>query len=1051
MDKPNSGAVMFKPDITELDFNKIDKKILEFWDKSQAFFKLIKKNKNNKKYSFIDGPITANNPMGVHHARGRTYKDIYQRFFAMKGFDQRFQNGFDCQGLWVEVEVEKDLGLNTKKEIEEYGLDNFSKKCRERVLKYSAVQTEQSIKLGQWMDWENSYYTMTDLNIEYIWHFLKKCEENKWLYRGKNVMPWCTRCGTSLSQHEMLESYKELSHKSVFINLPIKGRKDEFFMVWTTTPWTLAANVAVAVHPELDYMKVKIDNKFYILSKGASPILDGKYEGIEEFKGKELLGLKYTGPFDEFEAQKEAQHVVIPWEEVGEEEGTGIVHIAPGCGAEDFELGKEHKLAFLAPLEEDGTYIKGYGDFTGKNVSIVAPLVFDNLKNKGFLHKIEDYTHRYPTCWRCSEELVFRTVEEWFIAADEIRPRMKKANNTIKWYPDYMGKRMEDWLNNMGDWCISRKRYWGLPLPFYVCGDCNKYHVIGSVKELKAKAAEKIDKIKELHKPWIDEINIKCPHCGGVAKRISEVGDCWLDAGIVPFSTMKYLEDNEYWNEWYPAEWISEMRAQVRCWFYAMLFMSVTLEDDSPYKKVITYEKVLDEKGREMHKSWGNAIWFDDAVDKMGGDVIRWLYAKQVATNPLLFGFTPAAEIKKKMLLLWNAYNFFILYANIDKPDLNIELKNNDFDKTDLWILSRLNSLVKLAEDRLTNFDVLTLIRKIEEFFDDLTKWYIRRNRKRFWKNKMDNNKLAAYQTLYKILTTLIKVMSPITPFFTEEMYLTLVKKIDPTAPDSIHLNDFPEIEENAIDLDLEKKVETIRKVINIGLSIRNKENLKVRQPLSEILIKPVDDFEKTAIEEFESDIFDELNIKNIKFIEDASEYFQYKVKLDYKKLGPKLKGAIKEAEQALQEMDIDYLKKQIESETKFPLKLSSGETVILENDEIFVNLEGIEGFSGAVEGETSVVLNITLNDDLKKEGLIRELIRHIQILRKDADFDVVDRIEVTYDCNDYLDSAIKKFEDFFKKETLTLKIKRTVPETGFTRKTLNINNEKIDVGIRKA
>jgi len=1042
---------MFKPEIKDLNFKKIDSKILDFWEKSEAFFKLLKKNEGNKKCSFIDGPITANNPMGVHHAWGRTYKDIYQRYFAMKGYDQRYQNGFDCQGLWVEVEVEKELGFNTKKEIEEYGLDNFSKKCRERVLKYSSIQTAQSIRLGQWMDWENSYYTMTDNNIEYIWYFLHKCEEKGWLYRGVNVMPWCPRCGTSLSQHEMLESYKELTHDSVFIRLPLKERKNEYFMVWTTTPWTLSANVALAVHPELTYIKIKINQEYYILSEGTSFIIDENYEVVEKIKGKDLIGLKYTGPFDEFEAQEKAQHIVIPWDEVGEEEGTGIVHIAPGCGAEDFELGQIHNLEVLTPLEEDGTYIDGYGDFTGKNVKDIAPFVFDSLKKKGFLYKIEDYTHRYPTCWRCNEELVFRTVTEWFISSKEIRSMMKKVNSTVTWIPDYMSKRMEDWLNNMGDWCISRKRFWGLPLPFYVCKKCNKYHVVSSVKELKERATKQVEKLKELHRPWIDEIEIHCPYCNGIAKRVVEVGDCWLDAGIVPFSTLKYLEDREYWEKWYPAEWICEMRAQIRCWFYSMLFMAVTLENNSPYEKVITYEKVLDEKGYEMHKSWGNAIWFDDAVEIMGGDVIRWLYAKQNPTSNLLFGYTPATEIKKKMLLLWNAYNFFILYANIDKPDLKKNLNPEDYDKSDSWILSKLNSLIKEADYRYSHFDVFSLTRKIEGFFDDLTKWYIRRNRKRFWKNKMDTNKLAAYSTLYRVLTNLIKIMAPITPFFTEEMYQTLVKGIYSISEESIHLNDFPKPDINLIDTDLERSVDTARKIINMALSIRNKTNLKVRQPLSEILIKPEDEAEKQAVLEHQSDVYDEINVKKIKFIEDDSKYFKYDVKLDFKKLGPKLKGDVKKVDTAIKNMNVDELKNKIENEEKIPVKLESGKTVILKKDEVLIELSGLNGYSIAKEKDTTVVLNTKLDDNLIKEGLIRELIRHIQILRKDADFDVVDRIEIAYQCDDYLDSAIKQFNKYLQSETLTVKIEKKPVKDGYISKKLKINGYEINIAIKKS
>ena len=701
---------MFKPVENKVDFPKMEHAILEFWKETDAFKKLQAKNKGKEKWSFIDGPITANNPMGVHHGWGRTLKDIFVRYHAMLGYDQRYQNGFDCQGLWVEVEVEKDFGFNSKREIEAYGLDRFARACRERVLTYAARITEQSERLGQWMDWENSYYTMSDTNNEYIWYFLAKCHENGWLYRGQRSMPWCWRCGTSLSQHEMLgtDSYKELTHTSVYLKLPITtpGHEHENLLVWTTTPWTLTANVAAAVHPDLAYAKVRQGDEVYYLSRGTVGRLKGEYEDLGTIKGSELVGLTYSGPFDDLAATAKVQHKVIPWDEVGDEEGTGIVHIAPGCGAEDFELSKQNNLDVLVPIDENGNYMKSYGEFAGHHVAEVAPMVFDALRQKDLLYKLENYTHRYPVCWRCGTELVFRVANEWYISANEIRPRMIKAARGVAWTPEYAGKRMENWLENMGDWNISRKRYWGLVLPFYVC-DCGEVTVARSKAHLRQLAVnpEVVDNLPELHRPWVDEVKIKCPKCGDTVSRIPEVGDAWLDAGIVAFSTLGYLENNDYWQEWFPANWVSEMREQIRLWFYSMLFMSVTLEDTAPYQNVLTYEKVHDETGRPMHKSWGNAIWFDDAAEKMGADVMRWMYAGANITQNMNFGYGIAEEVKRNLLTLWNTYSFFVMYANLDgySPEGG-SVPISERPELDRWILSRLHELIGLVRAELDSY-----------------------------------------------------------------------------------------------------------------------------------------------------------------------------------------------------------------------------------------------------------------------------------------------------------------------------------------------------------
>ena len=638
---------MFSPISRQPDHQDIERRVLKFWEQGRHFQKLVERNRGGPKFKFLDGPITANNPMGVHHAWGRTYKDLFQRYQAMLGSDQRYQNGFDCQGLWVEVEVEKELGFKSKKDIEKFGIGRFVEKCKERVLKYSAIQTQQSVRLGQWMDWENSYFTISEENNYSIWHFLKKCHERGLVYEGIDVMPWCSRCGTAISDMEIAtEGYRELTHKAVYLQFPVSGRKDEFLLVWTTTPWTLTSNTAAAVHPELTYVRARRDGRVYVLAQPMLKLLGAGAEVIEEMPGQALVGLHYQGPFDELEPQQGVEHPIIPWDEVSAAEGTGIVHIAPGCGKEDFLLGKEHGLAVIAPLAEDGTFKDGYGWLSGMTAAEAAQPIFEDLEKKGFLYKVEDYAHRYPVCWRCGSELVFRLVDEWFIRMDALREEIMASAREVRWIPEFGLERELDWLRNMSDWCISKRRYWGLALPIFKC-DCGWFDVIGSREELKARAVDGWDRFEghTPHRPWVDEVKIKCGKCGEPAARINGVGNPWLDAGVVPFSTTHYLTDRRYWQEWFPFDFITEsFPGQFRNWFYAILAMSTVFEKHSPFRTVLGYATMKAEDGRDMHKSWGNAIETNEAVERMGADVMRWIFISHNPTQNLLFGYHGARE-----------------------------------------------------------------------------------------------------------------------------------------------------------------------------------------------------------------------------------------------------------------------------------------------------------------------------------------------------------------------------------------------------------------------
>ena len=1015
---------MFKP-VEPLDFISIDKNILSFWKETDAFKKLVEKNRNSGKlFSFLDGPITANNPMGVHHAWGRTLKDIYQRWMAQRGYHQRYQNGFDCQGLWVEVEVEKDLGLNSKKEILDFGLENFSRACKERVRKFSQVMIEQSISLGQWMDWGNDYYTMRDENIEAIWYFLKKCHASKWLYKGYRPMPWCARCGTSLSQHEMLDSYKDMTHESVFLKLSIKEKPGEFILVWTTTPWTLTANTALAVHPDLDYAKVKQDGDiFYLGIDTISHSLRGDYEILGSVKGSSLVGLHYHGPFDEFDAQKKIDHIVVPWDMVGSEEGTGVVHIAPGCGLEDYELSQKEgiNIGIVTPIDEAGIYFEGFGEFTGLNVADIAPLVFESLRKKGLMYRTEDYQHRYPTCWRCDSDLVFRLVEEWFIDTKELKPRLFKANSTIQWYPDYMSKRMDDWLSNMGDWCISRKRFWGLPLPFYECS-CGKLTVVGSREELAKLAGVNLKDVPELHRPLIDAIEIKCPSCGNKAKRVTDVGDCWLDAGIVPYSTMGYFKDREYWKQWFPAELIIEMRAQVRCWFYAILFMSVVLEDCAPNQKCMTHEKVVAEDGREMHKSRGNAIWFDEAVEKMGGDVMRWMYSGQPKTVPLRFGYGPGAEVKKKFLQFWNCYSFLVTYANLDKPKLASWDKppKNFSCELDRWIVSRLQGFLVDTWKSYGDFEISAIVQACEAFWDDLSNWYIRRSRRRLWKGEHDTDKQSGYETLYYILVTLVRALAPLVPFITEDIYQNLVRSIFSDAPESVHHTSYPEPDLSLRDEHLENDIQKVRSAVSLALAARQRSKLKVRQPLAAAYFVVPDEW-KGSLNKFKDDILFELNVKNIVWADSPDELLEVKLMLDLRNAGPVFGRDVPSIKSAIEKLDV----KTRNSFAKNPYKLKfdvDGRQVEVPPELIIVELTEGQRFITETDGTIHAAIDTELNDELVIEGLAREAVRRIQVHRKDIGLNVEDRIHLKVTGDKSLMKALDNMRDYITEEVLAEK-----------------------------
>ncbi len=868
---------MFKPVSPQVDFPQMERDLLYKWYKDGIVKKYLHRNDSSEeKFSFLDGPITANNPMGVHHAWGRTYKDFWQRFWNMKGKKQRFQNGFDEQGLWVEVEVEKELQLHNKKDIENLvsgdkfkSIEKFINLCKERVKKFSQVQTEQSKRLGYFMDWDNSYHTSSPENNYAIWNFLKVVNEKGWLYKGHDTVPWCPRCGTAISQHEILtEEYKEITHETVYFKLPIKGRSNEFLLVWTTTPWTVPSNVAVAVNPKEKYVLVAGENseKLWVMEKRATSLENIKNEPLETKIGKDLIGWEYDAAFDSLPLVKEAlegyKHRIIDGGDVVTiEEGTGLLHVAPSAGEEDFKLGKENKLPVIPSIEEDASYVAEMGEFAGANAKKHPELIIDYLKsfeNGKYFYATQRITHRYPTCWRCKTELVWRLVDEWYIAMDRkdssgktYREQMVEVTKQITWMPAWGLERELDWLKNMHDWLISKKRYWGLALPIWYCENCKNFEVIGGEEQLREKAVSGWEEFNgnSPHRPWIDSIKIKCEKCGEVVSRIPDVGNPWLDAGIVPYSTMP--------EDWRPADFITEsFPGQFKNWFYSLIAMSAALEGKPSFKRVLGFGSVRDEKGEEMHKSKGNSVEFNEAADKIGVDVMRWLYLKTNPEHNVNFGYHVADEVRRFFhIRLWNSYSFFVGYANNANWDCKIQAK--ELSVLDKWVLSRLTNVVLSVNKSLDDFDAMSALKEIEDFVvNDFSMWYVRRSRDRVGSTSEENERNASLSVMYGVLVTLSKLLAPFTPFIAEEIYRNLVEG------ESVHLEDYPKGDSSLLNPELEKEMDYARKIVEAGHAVRKLNNIKVRQPLSLLIVRVEPN--QPLSEEVKQLIKDEVNVKDI-------------------------------------------------------------------------------------------------------------------------------------------------------------------------------------------
>jgi isoleucyl-tRNA synthetase len=1080
---------MFRPVSSKPDLVAEEHEILALWRERGTFARLRAQNAGKERWSFLDGPITANNPMGVHHAWGRAYKDLFQRFWAMQGRDQRYQNGFDCQGLWVEVNVERDLGFTSKRDIEDYGIAEFVSLCKQRVLTYAARQTEQSIRLGMWMDWNDpvelrrlrdllaenpgqsvtttgldgeavtdtaeqivgrlgmpelggSYFTFSNENNYLIWSFLAECHRRGWLYKGHDSMPWCARCGTGISQHEMTEGYSDREDPGLTIKLPLVDRPGEALLVWTTTPWTLTSNVAAAVGGDLRYVKVRQGDELFWLGRGTlKHALAGDFKVVEEKLGRELEGWRYSGPMDELPAVQAAfaaedgkpayEHRVVLWDEVGEEEGTGIVHIAPGCGAEDFALGKSLSLPMIAPLDENGVVIAGFGPYSGRDVRDVAEPILESLKHKHRFYRLETITHRYPHCWRCGTGLVFRVVDEWYISMGPVYDKPREQLTTaevdaslryqimeviegIKWIPGFGYERELDWLLNMHDWMISKKRYWGLALPIYDCESCGTVNVVGGREELAERAVQGWDKFEghTPHRPYVDAVRIRCSGCGEPVSRIRDVGNPWLDAGIVPFSTMYFRSDPEYWKQWFPADFVTEsFPGQFRNWFYSLLAMSTVLRRETPFKTLFGYALVFGEDGRQMHKSWGNAIEFDEAAERMGVDVMRWMFANARPEDNILFGWQAADDARRRLLVLWNVYSFFVTYARLAAWEPSAAAPAiAERGPLDRWILARVARLAGEVELQLKAYDALDAARAIDGFVEDLSTWYLRRSRKRFSRTADVNGRAAAFATMQTALVSLARIAAPIMPFLTETIYQNLVVDGGVSgAPDSVHLTTWPTAElKDLDDRPLQASMEVVMRAVDLARTLRSQAGIKVRQPLARMwLAMPGPDrlVDQDALLEL---LKDEVNVKSIELIGDESELVDRRVKPLLPKIGKKLGAAIPAVMAAAREGHFE-----IHPEGSVTLG-----GVTLAADEVEIQATPRPGTAVAHDEGLVVVIDTGLTPELRVEGDARELQHAIQDARKEAGVELDDEVSVRVEAPAEAESTLRPFVDSVELET---------------------------------
>ena len=1050
---------MYQKVDTNLNFVDREKKVEEFWKENHIFEKSMENRKEGETYTFYDGPPTANGKPHIGHVLTRVIKDMIPRYRTMKGYMVPRKAGWDTHGLPVELEVEKKLGLDGKEQIEEYGMEPFIKQCKESVWKYKGMWEDFSSTVGFWADMEHPYVTYYDDYIESEWWALKEIWNKKLLYKGFKIVPYCPRCGTPLSAQEVSQGYKTVKERSAVVRFKVVG-EDAYFLAWTTTPWTLPSNVALCVNPDETYCKVKAaDGYTYYMAEALLDKVLGKlakeegekaYEVLETYKGTDLEYKEYEPLFacagEAAAKQKKKAHFVTCDNYVTMSDGTGIVHIAPAFGEDDSRIGRNYELPFVQFVDGQGNLTKET-PYAGVFVKKADPMVLTDLDKEGKLFDAPKFEHDYPHCWRCDTPLIYYARESWFIKMTAVKDDLIRNNNTINWIPESIGKgRFGDWLENVQDWGISRNRYWGTPLNIWQC-ECGHMHSIGSRQELFEMSGDERAKTVELHRPYIDEITLKCPECGGEMHRVPEVIDCWFDSGAMPFAQHHYpFENKELFEQQFPANFISEAVDQTRGWFYSLLAESTLLFNKAPYKNVIVLGHVQDENGQKMSKSKGNAVDPFDALNKYGADAIRWyFYINSAPWLPNRFHGKAVVEGQRKfMSTLWNTYAFFVLYADIDNFDpTKYELNYDQLPVMDKWLLSRLDTTVQAVDNDLANYKIPEAARALQEFVDEMSNWYVRRSRERFWAKGMEQDKINAYMTLYHALVTIAKTAAPMIPFMTEDIYQNLVRSVDKDAPESIHLCDFPTVNEAWIDKDLEADMKELLEIVVLGRACRNTANIKNRQPIGTMYVKA----EKKMSEFYTDIIADELNVKEVKFADNVESFISYSFKPQLRTVGPKYGKLLGGIRQAL--TDINGTAAMNELRTNGVLKLDiNGNNVELTEEDLLIETAQTEGYVSESDGETSVVLDTNLTPELIEEGFVREIISKIQTMRKEAGFEVMDKIVVYAHGNDKIQDVMKAHEDEIKSEVLADEM--VLGETDGYVKEWNINKEAVTMGVKK-
>ena len=1046
---------------TSLNFVEREKQTEKFWKENKIFEKSMENRKDGETYTFYDGPPTANGKPHIGHVLTRVIKDMIPRYQTMKGKMVPRKAGWDTHGLPVELEVEKLLGLDGKEQIEEYGLIPFIDKCKESVWKYKGMWEDFSSTVGFWADMDNPYVTYHDDYIESEWWALKQIWDKKLLYKGFKVVPYCPRCGTPLSAQEVAQGYKTVKERSAIVRFKVKD-EDAFFLAWTTTPWTLPSNVALCVNPEETYCKVKAaDGYTYYMAEALLDTVLGKlgdekegkkaYEVLETYKGKELEYKEYEPLFacagESAQRQRKKAHFVTCDDYVTMSDGTGIVHIAPAFGEDDGRIGRNYDLPFVQFVDGKGKMTEET-PYAGLFVKDADKPILVDLEKEGKLYDAPKFEHEYPHCWRCDTPLIYYARESWFIKMTAVKDDLIANNNTINWIPESIGKgRFGDWLENVQDWGISRNRYWGTPLNIWECKECGHMHSIGSRQELYEMSGNEAAKTVELHRPYIDEITMKCPHCGGEMHRVPEVIDCWFDSGAMPFAQYHYpFENKEYFEAHFPAQFISEAVDQTRGWFYSLLAESTLLFNKAPYENVIVLGHVQDENGQKMSKSKGNAVDPFEALETYGADAIRWyFYINSAPWLPNRFHGKAVQEGQRKFMgTLWNTYAFFVLYANIDNFNpMEHTLDYEQLPVMDKWLLSKMYTMVQTVDDDLGNYRIPEAARALQEFVDDMSNWYVRRSRERFWAKGMEQDKINAYMTLYTALVNVCKAAAPMIPFMTEDIYRNIVCKVDPNAPESIHLCDFPTVDESRIDKDLEKKMDEVLKVVVLGRACRNAANIKNRQPIAKMYVKAPE-----ALPEYFVDIIrDELNVKDVEFTEDVSSFTSYTFKPQLKTVGPKYGKLLGKIRQALPELDGNAAMAELKANGSLKLVFGSDEVVLTEED-LLIEAAQTEGYVSDNNGDITVVLDTKLTPKLIEEGFVRELISKIQTMRKEAGFEVMDKIRVYVKDNEKISQILKKYEKDILSDVMADEILYD-QASGYV-KDWNINGEAVTLGVEK-